>query len=68
MLPEGAEVESWEHEVNEAGGSELPFPWFAYRWASEEHSLSMLNRRRIWRILKQMEELPYDVIEDSDEA
>jgi hypothetical protein len=51
------ETVRWEEEVAEAGGSEQAFPWFAYRWCCEKRSASMWNRRRIWKILKQMETL-----------
>jgi hypothetical protein len=52
------ETSRWVKEVAEmASGSEQGFPWFVYRWSCEEGSASMRNRRRIWKILKQMETL-----------
>jgi hypothetical protein len=56
MLPHGDdELKVWTERVDELGGKEALFPWFVYRWACAEHSPSMLNRKRIWSILKQME-------------
>jgi hypothetical protein len=49
------ETSTWNSELVTAGGDESTFPWFVYRWMCEEHSPSMLNRRRICRILKQIE-------------
>jgi hypothetical protein len=57
MLARGEEETTrWEKEVAEAGGSEKAFRWFVYLWMCER-STSMWNRRRIWKILKQMETL-----------
>jgi hypothetical protein len=61
FLPYGdEEITIWNSELAAAGGGESTFPWFAYRWMCKEHSPSMLNRRRICRILKELERLAED--------
>jgi hypothetical protein len=56
MLAKGEETSEWEKEVAEPSDPGKGFPWFVYRWACEERSTSMWNRRRTWRILRQIEE------------
>jgi hypothetical protein len=58
QLPYGKkELRSWDEEIKTVGGGGPSFPWFSYKRACERPSPSMLNRRRIWKILKQMEAL-----------
>jgi hypothetical protein len=55
MLPHTApELERWKEEMGER---EDGFPWFVYRWACEEYSPSVMNRKRIWKVLRQMESM-----------
>jgi hypothetical protein len=61
MLTYGSsETVEWNDQVMFLADQKQPVPWFVYRSVCKRRSYSMRNRRRIWKILKQMEALGED--------